>query len=125
MAGGVAGPRQAKSGIGVSAPLRVLPDTHDRELPGAELHHRPRWSAVRVAARVPAEQPDHGAQSWLFWLWNSGKRSEWSTTVCSNRKHADCLYVLWIIYKFPSGVFRFCGFSPTTSHGLREGLLVS
>lgn len=73
LAGGLAGPRQAKSGLGVSTPLRVLPDAHDCELPGAELHRRPRRSAVWVSARFPPEQPDHGAQSWLFQLWNSGK----------------------------------------------------
>lgn len=46
LVGGVAGPRQAKSGIGVPAPLRVLPDAHDCELPGAELHRRPGRSAL-------------------------------------------------------------------------------
>lgn len=46
LAGGLAGPRQAKSGVGVSTPLRVLPDTHDCELPGSELHRRSRGSAV-------------------------------------------------------------------------------
>lgn len=74
MAGGVAGPRQAKSGIGVPASLRVLPDSDDCELPGAELHRCTGGSALRIAARIPPEQPDHGAQSWLFWLRNSGKR---------------------------------------------------
>lgn len=38
VAGGVAGPRQAQSDIGVPASLRVLPDSDDCELPGAELH---------------------------------------------------------------------------------------
>ena len=70
---GVAGPRRARSGVGVPAPLRVLPVAHDRELPGAELHRRPRGSAVRVPARVPPEQPDHGAQSRIIWLRNSGR----------------------------------------------------
>lgn len=61
LAGGVAGPRQAKSGIGVPAFVRVLPDSHDCELPGAELHRRPCRSALRLAARFSPEQQDHGA----------------------------------------------------------------
>lgn len=55
------------------APVRLLPNPNDRELPGAELHRRASRSALRVAARVSPEQPYHGAQSWLFWLRNSGK----------------------------------------------------
>lgn len=74
MAGGVAGPRQARSVGGVPASMRVLPDSHDRELPGAELHLRARRRALRLAACVPTEQPNYGAQSWLFRLRDSGKR---------------------------------------------------
>lgn len=61
LAGGVASPWQAKSGIGMSAPVCVLSDADDCELPGAELHRRSCRSAVRVAARVSPEQQDHGA----------------------------------------------------------------
>lgn len=61
LAGGVAGARQAKSRNNVSAPVRVLPHSNDCELPGTKLHRRPGRSALWVAARVPPEQPDHGA----------------------------------------------------------------
>lgn len=54
-------------------PVRVLPNPNDRELPGAELHRRASRSALRVAARVPPEQPYYGAQSGLFRVRNSGK----------------------------------------------------
>lgn len=46
LVGGVAGLGQAQLGLGVPAPVRVLPDTHDCELPGAELHRRPCGSAL-------------------------------------------------------------------------------
>lgn len=46
LVGGVASPWQAKSGIGMSAPVRVLSDAHDCELSGAELYRRSCRSAI-------------------------------------------------------------------------------
>lgn len=123
LAGGVAGPRQAEPGVGVPAPVRVLPDTNDRELPGAELHRRASRSALRVAARVPPEQPHHGAQSWLVWLRHSGKAEVRSGL----RSYFETLRISVTAFK-RTGVFsrtRFCGCSPTTSRGSKQGPSVS
>lgn len=123
LAGGVAGPRQAEPGIGVPAPVRVLPNPNDRELPGAELHRRASRSALRVAARVPPEQPYHGAQSWLIWLRDSGK--------AESRSGFRTFFETFRISIIPfnrSGVFsrqRSCGCFPTTSRGSRQGLSAS
>lgn len=61
MAGAVVGGGEAGRSRGLSEAVCVLPHAHDGQLPVPKLHLRARRRALRLPARLPAEQPHHGA----------------------------------------------------------------
>lgn len=59
LAGCLAGRGKTGACAELPSPVCVLPDPHDCELPGAELHHCTPRHALRIPARFSAEQPHH------------------------------------------------------------------
>lgn len=92
--GGMAVGMSLCTGSGVSQAVCVLPYAHDCELSVSELHRCSLRCALRLPARLLAEQPYRRAQSRLLWLRNTGEDifmfikwlvpvlgSDWSITV--------------------------------------------
>lgn len=74
LAGCLAGRGKTRACAELPSPVRVLPDPHDSELPGAELHHRAHRHALRIPARFSAEQPHHWTESGVFCFWHTGEK---------------------------------------------------
>lgn len=68
MAGSVAGGGEARRGESMPQVVCVLPYAHDGQLPVAEHHHSSSRGPLQLTARVPAEQPHHGAPHGLLRL---------------------------------------------------------